>query len=105
MEMTTSSAAVHATLPSFSQQKSFIIDNVAVLNKETKVAILSIVMMEIGAVSTSEAGDAHPVVFESGPRDLDIDLDTVGSVNPEVIAHIYNIVYARRKALSQPARQ
>ncbi len=75
------------------RQKSFIIENAGILNRETKLAILSIVMMEIGASAVIEAG---------GAREVDIDLDVVSNVNEEVITHIYNIVLARREALSQP---
>lgn len=99
-------------LPSLAQQKSFIVDNVAVLNRETKISILSIVMMEIGTSAPGEAGPgeaapAHsrPVMYESGGREVDVDLDAVGAINPEVLTHIYNIVHARREQLSQPARQ
>ena len=110
-------------LPSLAQQKRFIVDNVAVLNRETKISILSIVMMEVGATVPEEAVGAPPeggpgdpkgatpprgvrsVMFESGGREIDIDLDAVGSINPEVLTHIYNIVHARREQLSQPARQ
>ncbi len=119
-------------MPSLAQQKRFIVDNVAVLNKETKAAILSIVMMEIGLTAEANAprgedcaavGRAaetknfpgasqerpaprpRSVMYESGSREVDIDLDAVGDINPEVLTHIYNIVFARREVLSQPARQ
>ena len=92
-------------LPSLAQQKRFIVDNVAVLNKETKIAILSIVMMEIGPAAGPEGEPTKLVVYESGSREVDIDLDAVGELNQEVLAHIYNIVHARREVLSQPARQ
>lgn len=86
------------TLPiqklSTSQQKSFIIENVSILNREMKLAVLSIVMMEIGP----------RVIMDTGSlKEVNIDLDAITSSNEEVIAHIYNIVLARREALSQPA--
>lgn len=79
---------------SIGQQKSFIIENAAILNRETKLAILSIVMMEIGPSVIMEAGSS---------RDVDIDLDAVANTNEEVLAHIFNIVQTRRGALSRPA--
>jgi hypothetical protein len=79
---------------SVGQQKSFIIENATILNRETKLAILSIVMMEIGPSVIMEAG---------GSREVDIDLDAVAASNEEVLAHIYNIVQTRRSALSRPA--
>ena len=41
---------------SIGQQKSFIIENASILNRETKLAILSIVMMEIGSSVVKETG-------------------------------------------------
>lgn len=79
---------------SIGQQKAYIIENAAILNRETKIAILSIVMMEIGLGVVMEAG---------GSREVDIDLDAVATTNEEVLAHIYNIVHTRRSALSRPA--
>ena len=76
------------------QQKSCIIENATILNKETKIAILSIVMMEIGPSVIMEAG---------GSKEVDIDLDAVAASNEEVLAHIYNIVQTRRAALNRPA--
>ena len=80
--------------PSIGQQKAFIIENATILNRETKLAILSIVMMEFGPAVVMEAG---------GARDVDIDLDAVAATNEEVLAHIFNIVQTRREALSRPA--
>jgi len=82
------------TAPSISQQKAFIIENTMIMNKETELAILSIVMMEVGRLAVIEA---------SVTKKVDIDLDVVATVNPEVLTHIYNIVLTRREALSQPA--
>ena len=81
--------------PSIGRQKSFIIENAGILNRETKLAILSIVMMEIGPTVLMETG---------GTREVDIDLDAVVAANEEVIGHIYNIVRARLETLNQPAR-
>jgi len=78
---------------SINQQKAFIIENSNILNRETKIAILSIVMMEIGPSVIMETG---------GAKEVDINLDAVYAINSEVITHIYNIVLTRREALSQP---
>jgi hypothetical protein len=81
------------TTPSVCQQKAYIVENAGILNKETKLAILNIVMMEIG----------KSVILDSGPaKEVDIDLDMVEHDNEEVLSHIYNIVCARRDALNQP---
>jgi hypothetical protein len=87
-------APTEPRVPSLSQQKTFIVENTGILNHETKIAILSIVMMEIGPAVVMETG---------GAKDVDINLDSVASINEEVINHIYNIVCARREALSHPA--
>jgi hypothetical protein len=83
-----------ARAPSTAQQQTFIVENANILNRETKLAILAIVMMEIGPSVVMETG---------GTKEVDIDLDAVTAANEEVIAHIYNIVLTRRKALGQPA--
>lgn len=81
-------------LPSITQQKKFIIENSHMLNHESKLTILSIVLMEIGS----------SVVMEpSSRKEVDIDLDSISSINEDVITHIYNIVAARRDVLCQPA--
>lgn len=81
--------------PSAAQQKTFIVQNAGILNKETKISILSIVMMEIGPEVVKEIPSAHEV---------DVNLDAVALSNEEVLGHIYNIVRARLSALNQPAR-
>jgi hypothetical protein len=83
------------TLPSISRQKSYIEENARVLNRETKLAILSVVMMEIGDSVVMETG---------GTREVDIDLDAVARENEEVLGHIYNIVRTRLDSLNQPLR-
>ena len=84
-----------SSLPSVGRQKTFIVENASVLNKETKIAILSIVMMEIGPSVVMETG---------GAKEVDIDLDAVLAANEEVLGHVYNIVRARLETLNQPAR-
>ena len=81
---------------SVAQQKTFICENAAILNRDTKLSILSIIMMEIGPAVVMEKATASA-------SEVDIDLDAVAAINEEVIAHLYNIVLARREALSQPA--
>jgi len=84
-----------ASLPSTSRQKSFIVENSGILNLAAKRSILSIVMMEIGPSVVLESG---------GAQETNIDLDAVGDTNEEVLAHIYNIAWARLQAMNQPAR-
>lgn len=80
-------------LPSISKQKSFIIENAGILNRETKLAILRIVMQEIG-------DDA--VMENSGSKEVDINLDACATSNEDVVHHIYNMVKARLDTLNQP---
>lgn len=79
--------------PSLSRQKTFIEDNATILNRETKLAILSRVMMEIYETDPD-------AVIEVG-TEVDIDLDRVEQANPEVLTHIYNMVKARLDALNR----
>lgn len=116
--------AAKKTLPSVGRQKSFIMEHAAVLNRETKLAILAIVMMEIvkadpdqspgaadpapGETPTIDAEQARlrkTVVTETGPaREIDLNLDSIAALNEDVLGHIYNIVSSRLELLSQPAR-
>jgi hypothetical protein len=84
---------VPQSLPSVGRQKSYIEEHAGILNRETKLAILSVVMMEIGSSVLMETGTS---------REVDVDLDAVATENPEVLGHIYNIVRARRESLNQP---
>lgn len=88
------SARSQSSVPSVSQQKAFIIENAGILNRDTKLVILNIVMMEVGKDAIVESGSA---------KEVDIDLDRVSAINEEVLPHIYNVVAARRESLNQPA--
>jgi hypothetical protein len=80
-------------LPNVNKQKKFIIENSHILNKEIKLSILSIVMMEIG----------ESVIYPSrGIKGLNINLDEIEKINSEIITHIYNIVKNRLNILSKP---
>jgi hypothetical protein len=131
------SAPGASTMPSVSRQKTFIIENAGILGRETKIAILTFVMMEIGDLSAAgrsgdtigrsgdtigRSGDAigdvasepdevtkkniRSVVTEARRvgGEVDIDLDLAAETNPAIVAHIYNIVKARRDTLNQPAK-
>lgn len=82
-------------VPSVSRQKSFVIDNAAVLDLNTKKSILALVMMEIGPTVVTESGAAKAV---------NIDLDAVAAENEDVLLNVYNMVRARLEALNTPAR-
>jgi hypothetical protein len=93
-------------IPSISRQKTFIIDNAAVLDVNAQMSILRIVMLEVGKTITVAGTDGNaesrPVILESGRgKRPAIHLDNLE--NPEVILHIYNIVNNRRDALNVPA--
>jgi len=81
-------------VPSISRQKTFIVENTSILNRETKVSILSLVMMEVGVA----------VVMESNSKnEVNINLDALAMMNEDVLTHIYNIMRARLEVLNQPA--
>lgn len=92
--MTHSLAATQTVLPSLSKQKTFIAENAGILNRETKIAILRIVMQEV---------EGKAVMENSGTKEVDIDLDACAESNEDVIHHIYNMVKARLDSLNQPA--
>lgn len=80
-------------LPNINKQKKFIVENSHILNKEIKLSILSIVMMEIGEIVISPS---------IGIKGLNINLDKIEKINSEIITHIYNIVKNRLNVLSKP---
>jgi hypothetical protein len=85
-------------VPSLSRQKSFIIENTEILDRDTKLTILRLIMLEIGP---SALGSARAVILEHGAtREISINLDNVD--NEEVILQIYNIVSIRRASLNEP---
>jgi hypothetical protein len=86
-----------AGLPSVGRQKAFIVENAGVLDRKTKLEILAIVMMEVGPTAVTETGGADR-------EEVNIDLSAVAAANAEVLGHLYNIVQARLRLLSQPAR-
>jgi len=92
---------------STARQKTFITDNAGILDKNSTMTILSIVMMEVGPVKTevrdgAEVSTGRRVVYESPKkRGVSIHLDNID--NPGVIDQIYNIVANRRAVLDKPA--
>lgn len=86
---------MNSILPTLYKQKKFIIENAHILNKEIKISILSIVIMEIGKEVIS-----HGI----GTKGVNINLDTIQEINPEIITHIYNIVKMRLNTLSKPVK-
>ena len=82
--------------PSLGQRKAYIVENAGILNRETKMAILSVVMLEVGPGVVREVGGP------ASGREVNIDLDAIPPESEDVITHIYNIVATRREALSQP---
>ena len=81
--------------PCIAKQKKDIIGSAGILNRETKLAILNLVMMEIGPEAIMNSG---------GSNSVDINLDTIEILNKDIICHIYNIIKARIAALSVPAK-
>lgn len=90
-------------LPSIQRQKTFIVEHSSMLNKETKIAILSIVMMEVGEAAVMQKQRAKGVEADEIDIDLDICSDAEHGKGADVIAQIYNIVRARIESLNKPA--
>lgn len=90
-----------AALPSLEAMKREIVRNADDLGLETKVAIIRLVVMEVG-----HERDGRTVVAAGGSPaapETNINLDAVAEFEPDVIAQIYSIVCARMAALSRPA--
>jgi hypothetical protein len=92
--------------PSPARQRTFIVDNADILDRETKLVILRIVMMESGSApagaDSAPAGAGGPVVLENSTSgEVSINLDAIA--DDAVVNHIYNIVANRRRALNEPA--
>ena len=91
--------------PSAARQKTFVVENGAILDRDTKKAILRLVMMEVGktvAVATAEGEEVRPAILENQTTgEVSVHLDNID--NPDVILHIYNIVSNRRASLNEPA--
>jgi hypothetical protein len=77
------------------RKKRFIIDNSNILNKDCKLNIINIVMMEVGTSVIMETNNK---------KDLDIDLDLLESKNSNTLTHIYNIVKNRLELLNVPIK-
>jgi hypothetical protein len=91
----TATAVSGRQMPSLQHQKTFIVNNSSNLSKDIKMAILSIIMMEVGAHVATDVGAVA--------KEVNIDLDEVERCNEEVITHIYNIICAHREQLNQPS--
>ena len=76
------------------RKKTFIVENTGILNRDTKLTILSIIMMEIG----------QSVIMETNKKEININLDLLEIKNIEVLNHIYNIVKKRLDILNQPVK-
>lgn len=77
------------------RKKKFIVENANILNREIKLIILSLVMMEL---------DNSVIMETNTKKEVDINLDVLEKKNIEVLNHIYNIVKKRRDILNQPAK-
>jgi hypothetical protein len=83
--------------PNLKKQKKFIIENSSILNKDIKITIFSIVMMETDI--------NKDIISENiGNQGININLDAIELIKPEIITHIYNIVKNRLDILSKPLK-
>lgn len=92
--------------PSAFRQMTYVVENGGILDRDTKKAILRLVMMEVGKTVTATGPDGEEVtrrvILENRTTgEVSINLDNID--NPDVILHLYNIVSNRRTALNEPA--
>jgi hypothetical protein len=94
-------AASAAPLPGLATQKRFIVANGELVDPETARAILRTVREDLG--EEAAVTGARPVLVERTGRapGVFVHLDRIDS--PALVAHIYNIVRRRRRALNEPA--
>jgi len=82
---------------SLNKQIKYIIENSHILNRDIKITIFSIVMMEL-------ENNKNIVSENVGSLGININLDLIEKIKPEVITHIYNIVKNRVNVLSKPLK-
>lgn len=80
---------------SIERKKRFIVENSNILNKDNKITILNLVMMEVGSAVIMET---------SNKKEININLDSLELKNLEVLNHIYNIVKKKLDLLNKPAK-
>jgi hypothetical protein len=84
-------------IPNLKKQKKFIIENSTILNRDIKITIFSIVMMETDI--------NKDIISENmGNKGININLDAIELIKPEIITHIYNIIKNRLEILSKPLK-
>jgi len=82
-------------------QKRFIVANASILDRQTKLAILGLVHMEIVSQESEHGGLC--IMESKTSKEVSINLDQVQRESEDVLSHIYNIVVARREQLNRPA--
>jgi len=85
------------THPTLKKQKKFIIENSSILNRDIKMTIFSIVMMETD-------NNKNIVSENMGNQGININLDAIETIKPEIKTHKYNIVKNRLDILSKPLK-
>lgn len=80
---------------SIERKKKFIVANEMILNRDMKLRILGLIMVEIG----------ESILIETaGKKEIDINLDLLEEKGIEILNHIYNIIKNRLDTLNKPAR-
>lgn len=80
---------------SIERKKKFIVANEMILNRDMKLRILGLIMVEIG----------DSILIETaGKKEIDINLDLLEEKGIEILNHIYNIIKNRLDTLNKPAR-
>ncbi len=86
-------------------QKRYICNNVVVLDLDSKKSILDLV--ETGLEGQDDhAGHGGPPgsIVKDTAAGVNVDLDRLGKIRPDLVRHIYNIVQARRAVLCSAYR-
>jgi hypothetical protein len=83
------------------QNKIFIKNNTNLLDKQTKIIIVNLIVNELEDNEALLKG----VLKEGKQNEIHIDLDALERINPSIILSIYNIVCARRDSLNRPCKK
>lgn len=88
-------------VPSAEYQKTFVADNIGLLDERGKQAAIDMVREGLEVLEI----DLGPVMFdeqENGRPEVNIDLDVLGDVAPQVLLWLFIATKRRRDELSKP---
>jgi hypothetical protein len=89
------------------RKKKFIIENSNILNRDIKLNILTIIMMNSDLHIKSSSETDQSIIMDTSNNSkkcVDINLDLLEKKDINVLNHIYNIIHKRLETLNKPIR-